>query len=126
MSRAYDELLANQLALLMIRAQMRGQKGRAIKGDGHLKAKAIAALPFTLTDPQKQSLAEIEADMAGPSRMLRLLKVQFDRGSHLLMLLGLATAFLVPSVLLVSKVDTLPSLRIVARRVRIRRRSVTV
>src|SRR5262249_6778816 len=71
---AYDELLANQLALLMIREQMKGRKGRAIRAEGRLKAKTIAALPYTLTDPQRQSLAEIEADMAAPSRMLRLLQ----------------------------------------------------
>src|SRR5262249_22825618 len=40
---AYDELLANQLALLLIRARVRGPKGRALKGDGHLRGKAIAA-----------------------------------------------------------------------------------
>src|SRR5262249_36905037 len=63
---AYDELLANQLALRLIRAHLRdsGKKGRAITGTGQLKAKAIAALPFTLTDPQLQALAEIEQDMA--------------------------------------------------------------
>jgi len=89
---AYDELLANQLALLMIRAQMRGQKGRAIRGDGHLRAKAIAALPFTLTDPQKQSLAEIEADMAGPSRMLRLLQGDVGAGKTVVAMLALLGA----------------------------------
>ena len=86
---AYDELLANQLALLMIRAQMRGNKGRAIKGDGHLKAKSIAALPFTLTDAQQQSLAEIEADMASPSRMLRLLQGDVGAGKTVVAMLAL-------------------------------------
>ena len=52
MRLAYDELLANQLALTLIRAHMRAAKGRALKGDGHLKAKAIAALPFALTEAQ--------------------------------------------------------------------------
>jgi ATP-dependent DNA helicase RecG len=89
---AYDELLANQLALLMIRAQMRGQKGRTIKGDGRLKAKAIAALPFTLTDPQKQSLAEIEADMAAPSRMLRLLQGDVGAGKTVVAMMALLDA----------------------------------
>ena len=41
---AYDELLANQLALTLIRARMRDGKGRAVTGDGKLKAKAMAAL----------------------------------------------------------------------------------
>ena len=70
---AYDELLANQLALRLIRAHMRETKGRPIAGTGQLKARAIAALPFVLTDPQLQALAEIEQDMASDKRMLRLL-----------------------------------------------------
>src|ERR1700744_2952247 len=77
---AYDELLANQLALLLIRANLReGKKGRAITGTGARKAQVIAALPFALTDGQLQALGEIEADMAAESRMLRLL--QGDVGS---------------------------------------------
>ena len=78
---AYDELLANQLALLLIRANLRGGKGRAIAGTGALKAKVIAALPFALTDRAACSaLAEIEQDMASEKRMLRLL--QGDVGSR--------------------------------------------
>ncbi len=92
MRLAYDELLANQLALVLIRARMRGQKGRGIKGDGHLKAKAIAALPFTLTAPQLQSLAEIEADMAGPVRMLRLLQGDVGSGKTVVAMLALLGA----------------------------------
>ena len=59
MRLAYDELLANQLALTLIRAHMRGQKGRSLKGDGHLQRRAIAALPFRLTDAQTQAIAKI-------------------------------------------------------------------
>ena len=33
---AYDELLANQLALMLIRAQLKGIRGRSIAGDGKL------------------------------------------------------------------------------------------
>jgi ATP-dependent DNA helicase RecG len=92
MRLAYDELLANQLALVLIRARMRGQKGRGIKGDGHLKAKAMVALPFTLTAPQLQSLAEIEADMAGPVRMLRLLQGDVGSGKTVVAMLALLGA----------------------------------
>jgi ATP-dependent DNA helicase RecG len=92
MRLAYDELLANQLALVLIRARLRGQKGRGIKGDGHLKAKAIAALPFTLTAPQLQSLSEIEADMAGPVRMLRLLQGDVGSGKTVVAMLALLGA----------------------------------
>jgi ATP-dependent DNA helicase RecG len=79
---AYDELLANQLALMLIRAHLRGsgsKAGRPVVSTGALKAKAVAALPFALTDPQLQALAEIEQDMKSERRMLRLL--QGDVGS---------------------------------------------
>ncbi|MDO9126696.1 MAG: OB-fold nucleic acid binding domain-containing protein, partial [Parvibaculum sp.] len=46
---AYDELLANQLALGLVRLRMRRLPGRSITGDGHLRKKVEAALPFALT-----------------------------------------------------------------------------
>jgi ATP-dependent DNA helicase RecG len=92
MRLAYDELLANQLALVLIRAQMRGIKGRVLIGDGHLRRKAIAALPFTLTQPQLQAIAEIEADMAAPARMLRLLQGDVGSGKTVVAMLALLNA----------------------------------
>jgi ATP-dependent DNA helicase RecG len=90
---AYDELLANQLALLLIRRQMRqATKGRALKGDGRLKAKAIAALPFALTQPQLGAIAEIEADIAAPNRMLRLLQGDVGAGKTIVAFLALLGA----------------------------------
>ena len=89
MRLAYDELLANQLALVLIRAQMRAAKGRSIKGDGRLRAKTIAALPFQLTDTQKQAFAEIENDMAGDLRMLRLLQGDVGAGKTIVAMLAL-------------------------------------
>ncbi len=76
---AYDELLADQLALSIVRATQRKKPGRSLKGDGSLQKKAIAALPFKLTPSQQTALAEILADMAAPLRMLRIL--QGDVGS---------------------------------------------
>ncbi|MEI9991425.1 MAG: ATP-dependent DNA helicase RecG [Rhizomicrobium sp.] len=93
MRLAYDELLANQLALLLIRRQMRQtKKGRALHGDGRLKAKAIAALPFALTEPQLAALAEIEADIAAPTRMLRLLQGDVGAGKTIVAFLALLNA----------------------------------
>jgi ATP-dependent DNA helicase RecG len=92
MRLAYDELLANQLALVLIRASMRGVKGRSIKGDGHLARKAIAALPFTLTPAQTRAIAEIEADMAGTTRMLRLLQGDVGSGKTVVAMLSLLNA----------------------------------
>jgi ATP-dependent DNA helicase RecG len=76
---AYDEMLASQLALLLIRDHQRRQAGRPLAGDGALRRRALAALPFALTGAQRRAIAEIEADLARPLRMLRL--VQGDVGS---------------------------------------------
>jgi ATP-dependent DNA helicase RecG len=89
---AYDELLANQLALLLIRAHMRKETGRRVDGNGRLKARAIAALPFALTDGQLSALAEIEADMASDKRMLRLLQGDVGSGKTIVALLALLGA----------------------------------
>jgi ATP-dependent DNA helicase RecG len=92
MRLAYDELLANQLALLMIRTRMKAPKGRGIKGDGGKKTKVIAALPFALTDAQQTAIAEIEADMAAPNRMLRLLQGDVGSGKTLVAMMALLNA----------------------------------
>jgi len=89
---AFDELLANQLALALVRAQMRRLKGRAITGDGRLRQKVFAALAFTLTGAQTRSLAEIDADMAAPTRMLRLLQGDVGSGKTVVALLAMLSA----------------------------------
>ena len=106
---AYDELLANQLALLLIRGSMRGNKGRAVFSTGKLKALAVATLPFALTDPQLEALGEIEKDMASEKRMLRLLQGDVGSGKTIVALLamlgaveaGLQAALMAPTELLV-------------------------
>jgi len=90
---AYDELLANQLALMLIRRHMRTvSKGRVLKSQGRLKAKALAALVFTLTEAQVQALDEIEADMARPARMLRLLQGDVGSGKTVVAMMALLDA----------------------------------
>jgi ATP-dependent DNA helicase RecG len=74
---AYDELLANSLALMLVRNANRAQKGTPLQGDGRLRAKL--SLPFALTGAQQRSIAEIEGDLAQAAPMLRLL--QGDVGS---------------------------------------------
>jgi ATP-dependent DNA helicase RecG len=74
---AYDELLANGLALMLVRADNRRRKGAPLKGDGSLRDKL--QLPFPLTGAQTRSIAEIEGDLAQEAPMLRLL--QGDVGS---------------------------------------------
>ena len=76
---AYDELLANQLALALMRHHLRVTAGRTIHASGYMAAKALAALGFALTDAQRAAVEEIERDLRSGKRMLRLL--QGDVGS---------------------------------------------
>lgn len=75
---AYDELLANSLALLLVKAEGRRRRGQPLAGDGSLRAKL--ALPFALTGAQTRSIAEIEGDMAQEAPMLRLLQGDVGAG----------------------------------------------
>ncbi|MGA2045309.1 MAG: ATP-dependent DNA helicase RecG [Roseiarcus sp.] len=90
MRLAFDELLANQLALLMVRARMRAMAGRANVADGRLAAKIAAALPFRLTGAQQRALAEIRADLGSEKRMLRLLQGDVGSGKTIVALLAMA------------------------------------
>ncbi len=92
MRLAYDELLTNQLALALIRENTRRQPGRSLKGDGHLRKKAEAALPFTLTASQSAAIAEITADMAAPARMVRLLQGDVGSGKTVVAMAALLDA----------------------------------
>jgi ATP-dependent DNA helicase RecG len=89
---AFDELLANQLALALVRFHMRRKAGRSIVGDGHMRAKVTAALPFQLTQSQQQSIAEIDADMASDLKMLRLLQGDVGSGKTLVALFAMLSA----------------------------------
>ena len=89
---AYDELLANQLALALIRRASRKLPGRSIHGNNELRRDVLASLPFKLTDAQKNALAEINNDMMQPSRMLRLLQGDVGSGKTVVALLAALTA----------------------------------
>jgi len=89
---AYDELLANQLALALVRLNMRRLPGRAVAGDGGLRRKVRAALPFELTASQRVTLDEIIADMAAPMRMLRLVQGDVGSGKTVVALLAMLAA----------------------------------
>ena len=89
---AFDELLASQLALMMVRARMRDERGRGTRGDGVIAGKILAGLPFSPTNAQTAALAEIRSDMADDKRMLRLLQGDVGSGKTLVALLAMATA----------------------------------
>jgi ATP-dependent DNA helicase RecG len=89
---AYDELLASQLTLALVRHGMRRRKGRPIHGDGRLQQKIREVLPFALTRSQETAIAEISADMASDQRMLRLLQGDVGSGKTVVALLAMMNA----------------------------------
>jgi ATP-dependent DNA helicase RecG len=87
---AFDELLAGQLALALVRAQLRRPAGDRHAGDGHLRNKIIDALPYALTASQRQASAAIADDLRQPVRMLRLLQGDVGSGKTVVALLAAA------------------------------------
>ncbi|MEP3051209.1 MAG: ATP-dependent DNA helicase RecG [Erythrobacter sp.] len=87
---AYDELLANSLALLLVRADGRRRKGQSLKGDGALRNRL--ELPFALTGAQTRSIAEIEGDIAQEAPMLRLLQGDVGAGKTVVALSAMLIA----------------------------------
>ena len=84
-------MLAGQLALALVRASQKRLAGRPSSGDGKLARKITAALPYSLTPSQARAVDEINADLAKPERMLRLLQGDVGSGKTVVALLAAAT-----------------------------------
>jgi ATP-dependent DNA helicase RecG len=105
---AYDELLAGQLALALVRAHMRRQSGRGTASEGRLRARVMKALPYALTHSQQKAVDDIITDLARPQRMLRLLQGDVGSGKTVVALIAAAAvieagrqaAFMAPTELL--------------------------
>jgi ATP-dependent DNA helicase RecG len=89
---AYDEFLAGQLALALLRAHLRRPSGRATHVTGLIRKRLGAALPYSLTASQTRAIAEIVADLARPERMLRLLQGDVGSGKTVVALFAAAAA----------------------------------
>ncbi|WP_210489829.1 ATP-dependent DNA helicase RecG [Microvirga antarctica] len=89
---AYDELLASQLALALVRSRMRRLPGRVNAGDGRLVARLRDLLPFGLTGAQEQAIADIRQDLVSDKKMLRLLQGDVGSGKTVVGLLAMASA----------------------------------
>ncbi len=89
---AYDELFAHAVTLAIARSRMKRAKGVATHGDGRLRARVLAALPYPLTGAQERSVAEIVADMASELRMNRLLQGDVGSGKTLVAFLAMLAA----------------------------------
>ncbi|MEM7198582.1 MAG: DEAD/DEAH box helicase, partial [Pseudomonadota bacterium] len=103
---AYDELLANQLALLLTRRKQR-KRGRAITCDSTLADAMCEQLPFTLSEDQQTAIGEIRALLQDEVPMLHLLQGDVGAGKTLVALVamldcvqaGYQAAIMVPSQL---------------------------
>ena len=89
---AYDEMLAGQLHLAMLRRNMQNQSGDVITGTGALTGKLLAALPFKLTQGQLEVLHDIHADLQSGHRMGRLLQGDVGSGKTIVALLAMLRA----------------------------------
>ncbi len=88
---AYDELLAKQLAMALVRERNRGTGGRVLSAKGDYVQDVLNAAPFPPTGAQARAVEDIKADMASPNRMSRLL--QGDVGAGKTFVAALACAY---------------------------------
>ncbi len=105
----YQELFILQLALATRRRQQRdGHEAPAFEATAKIDARITRLFPFELTAGQKDAIAEIAADMAGPLPMNRLLQGDVGSGKTVVavyaMLLAVAhgyqTAMMAPTEVL--------------------------
>jgi ATP-dependent DNA helicase RecG len=104
----YDELLARQIAFAVARAMRRRRPGRALTGDGALRKQALRTFGLPLTAGQIAALKDIDADLAAPVKMLRLLQGDVGSGKTIVAVLamlraveaGAQAAFLAPTEIL--------------------------
>ncbi len=87
---AYDELFANQLALMLVRASSRRRRGLPLHGDGRLRDQL--KLPYAPTGAQSRTIAEIEGDLVQPTPMTRLLQGDVGAGKTLVATMALLVA----------------------------------
>ena len=89
---AYDEVLARQLALQLVRARRKSQSGRVLDGDGSRVARVLDAAPFAPTGAQTRAFEAIQADMRSSARMTRLLHGDVGAGKTFVAALAAAQA----------------------------------
>ncbi|SEQ86552.1 ATP-dependent DNA helicase RecG [Faunimonas pinastri] len=87
---AFDELVANQIALALVRGSVKRGRGRSWSFTGQVRDRVLAALPFSPTRSQTEAIGEIETDLASEDRMLRLLQGDVGAGKTLVAMLAMA------------------------------------
>lgn len=91
MRLAYDELLANQLALFLARSHHKKQKGIQVKPVREIEKEVISKLPFALTGAQQRVIKEIRQDLFSEDKMIRLLQGDVGAGKTVVSLAALLT-----------------------------------
>ena len=105
---AFDELLAHQLAIYIIRNFNLKKKGISIKNNKEIIKKFIKKLPFELTDSQKKVIKEIDSNIESQNQMIRLLQGDVGSGKTIVALIsmlkviesGYQAALMVPTSIL--------------------------
>jgi ATP-dependent DNA helicase RecG len=87
---AYDEIFANQLALLLLRQSQRRHRTVPLPGTGEIANRL--KLPYQLTGAQHRVIGEIHGDMAQSAPMLRLLQGDVGSGKTLVAVLAMLAA----------------------------------
>ncbi|WP_455482598.1 ATP-dependent DNA helicase RecG [Bartonella sp. B35(2025)] len=87
---AYDELLACQLALGLMRLKKKSLSGISRPQTGTYTKKLLEALPFQLTNEQSKAIKDIANDLASPEPMLRLLQGDVGSGKTIVALMAIA------------------------------------
>src|SRR5437868_6409798 len=87
---AYDEIFANQLALLLLRQSQRRRRTVPLAGTGALTDEL--RLPYQLTGAQRRVIEEIRGDLAQQAPMLRLLQGDVGSGKTLVAVMAMLAA----------------------------------
>ena len=104
---AYDEFLAMQLSLQLMRRKNKVINGNIIKSDQILVKKLIENLPFALTNAQNRVMNEIISEQSSPKRMMRLIQGDVGCGKTIIAIIaalnaiasGYQVAFMVPTAI---------------------------
>jgi ATP-dependent DNA helicase RecG len=75
---AFEELLAHQLSLRLLRQTLKGDPAHSLRDEVSLESRFLKSLPFALTNAQRRVLEEVDADLVADRPMVRL--VQGDVG----------------------------------------------
>ena len=89
---AYDELLAHQLAINIIRNTNQKRKGLSLRSKSKLISNFIKKLPFELTTSQQNAWINIKQDLESNNQMVRLLQGDVGSGKTIVAVLSMLYA----------------------------------